>query len=215
MKARPVAADAERHRRAGDRTPTDRVLQLAFDVGPEGSVTWLTIERSTGEAARRRVHGIELPFEDGSFDRVVCSAGFQLLADRGRALEEMRRVLGRDGEIEVAVRGSIEGNPPFAELAASLERFSGVRAAAAIRWHFCMPEPDDLRGALAAAGFEDIRVEVVRETDRSGSIAELLSCAGFDPKIVPEMASLERELIRTQGGFLTFRETISGRARRV
>ena len=214
MKARPVAADAERHRRAGDRIPTDSVLELTFDVRPE-KCTWLTVEGSRGEAARRRIHGTELPFEDGSFDRLVCSEGFQLLANRGRALEEMHRVLVRGGEIEVVVPGSIEGNPPFAELAASLERRSGARGAAAIRWLFCMPQPDDLRGALAAAGFENIRVEVVRETDRSGSIAELLSRAGFDPKIVPEMASLERELIRTRGGFLTFTETISGRARRV
>jgi hypothetical protein len=118
----------------------------------------------------------------------------QLLSDRSVALEEMRRVLARDGEIEVAVPGAIERNPPFAELATSLERRSGPRSAAAIRWLFCMPDPDDLRGVLAAATFEDIRIDVVRTTAR-GSCVPL---PGVDP---------DELLIAT--------ETIIGRARRI
>jgi len=197
-----------------DRSSPDQSLELAFEVSRRGTLTRLPPVGSTGETVKRRVHGLELPFDDGSFARVVCPHGLQLLPDRGRALEEMRRVLVRDGEIEVSVPGSIEGNPPFAELATSLERRSGVRRAAAIRWLFCMPEPDDLRGALAAAGFEDIGLDVVRKTERSSSIAELLYRSGFDPKIVSEMASLERELMQTRDGFLTSTETIIGRARR-
>jgi SAM-dependent methyltransferase len=150
-----------------DRPPTDRVLELAFDVGPKDTVTRFSVARSTGEDSRRRILGVELPLDDGSLDRVVCSEGLQLLSERGRALAEMRRVLVRGGEILVAVPGAIERNSPFAELAASLERRSGVRGAAAVRWLFCMPEPDDLRGVLAAAAFEDIRIDVVRTTARS------------------------------------------------
>ena len=91
----------------------------------------------------------------------------------------MHRVLVRGGEIEVAVRGSIERSPPFAELADSLERHAGARGAAAVRWLFCMPEPDDLRGVLAAAAFEEIRVDVVRTTDRSPSIRAFLVPSGI------------------------------------
>ncbi len=198
-----------------DRSSPDQALELAFEVGRRGTLTRLTPVGSTGETVKRRVRGIELPFDDGSFVRVVCPQGLQLLPDRGPALEEMRRVLVRDGEIEVAVPGSIEGNPPFAELAASLERLSGVRGAAAVRWIFCMPEPDDLRGALAAASFEDIRINVVRTTARSQSIEAFVSRSGVDPKIVPEMGSLERELMRIVGDSLISVETIVGRARRV
>jgi len=146
----------------------DGILELTFEVGSDETVTRLTVARPNGEVRRLGGRGIELPFEDGSFTRVTCPHGLQLLPDRGGALREMRRVLVHGGEIEVAVRGSIERNPPFAELADSLERSSGATGAAAVRWLFCMPEPDDLWGVLADAGFEEIRIDVVRTTDRDG-----------------------------------------------
>ena len=198
-----------------DRSPSDHALELAFEVGPRGTFTRLTAVGPTGETERGRVHGIELPFGVGSFARVVCPHGLQLLPERGRALEEMRRVLVRNGEIEVTVPGSIEANPPFVELATSLERLSGTRGAAAVRWLFCMPEPDDLRGALAVAAFEDIWIDVVRTTVRSASIAELLSRSGLD-LLASEAALLERVLepyIHPQGLLMTT-ETITGHAHR-
>jgi SAM-dependent methyltransferase len=210
---RPPSGDAEP---TGDRLPSDHVLELAFEVGPRGTFTRLNAVRSTGETERQRVHGIELPFDDDSFLRAVCLHGLQLLADRGRALEEMRRVLVRSGRVEIAVLGPIERNPPFAELAASLERHSGARGAAAVRWLFSMPEPDDLRGVLAAAAFEDIRTDVVRISARSRSIVAFLSRSGVDPWDMPETAHLERALgLRVdQDGLLITTETIIGRARR-
>ncbi len=134
----------------------------------------------------------------------------------------MRRVLVRQGEIEVAVRGSIERSPLFAELADSLERHAGVRSAAAVRWLFCMPEPDDLRGVLAAAAFDEIRVDVVRTTDRSPSIGAFLAPSGSEARIVPEwvrrrvFADLERASgsWMDRDGLLITTETIVGRARR-
>ena len=161
---------ASRSSRAGDVSPADDGLELAFEVRPTEIRTWLTVRRPTGETETGRGRGVDLPYDDASFARVACRRGLQLLPDRSRALEEMRRVLVRHGEIEVAVRGSIQRSPPFAELADSLERHAGVRSAAAVRWLFCMPEPEDLRGVLAAAAFDEIRVDVVRTTDRSPSI---------------------------------------------
>ena len=218
-----MSAPLKLERWAGDRSPTDDGLELTFELHPAEIRTWLTVARPTGEVETRRGHGIELPYDDGSFARVVCRHGLQLLPDRGRALEEMRRVIVRDGEIEVVVRGSIERNAPFAQLADSLERHTGARGAAAVRWLFCMPEPDDLRGVLAAAAFEEIRVDVVRTTARSASIDEFLSSSISEPSVVPEivkrrvLADLERALRACvdHEGLLITTETIVGRARRV
>jgi SAM-dependent methyltransferase len=218
-----VSAPLKLERWAGDCSATDDGLELVFEVHAAEIRTWLTVARPTGEVETRRGHGIELPYDDGSFARVVCRHGLQLLPDRGRALEEMRRVIVRDGEIEVAVRGSIEQNPPFAQLADSLERHAGARGAAAVRWLFCMPEPDDLRGVLAAAAFEEIRVDVVRTTARSPSIDEFLSSSMSEPSIVSEivkrrvLADLERALrpCVDHDGLRITTETIVGRARRV
>jgi SAM-dependent methyltransferase len=209
--------------RAGDQSPADDSLELAFEVRSRETCTWLTVRRPTGETETGRGRGIELPYDDGSFARVACRRGLQLLPDRSRALEEMRRVLVRDGEIEVAVRGSIERSPLFAELADSLERHAGVRSAASVRWLFCMPEPDDLRGVLAAAAFDEIRVDVVRTTDRSPSIRAFLAPPGAEAMIVPEwvrrrvLADLERASgsWMDRDGLVITTETIVGRARRV
>lgn len=222
MKTRPPVGGAELDGCAIDLSPADDCLELAFEVRPRKTVTWLTVTRPTGDAETRRGHGVELPYDDGSFARVVCRRGLQLLHDRGRALGEMRRVLVRNGEIEVTVPGSIERSPPFAELADSLERHAGIRRAAAVRWLFCMSEPDDLRGVLAAAAFEEIRVDVVRTTARSPSIRAFLSPSGSEPRIVPEivrgrvLADLARALVPCvdRDGLLITTETIIGRARR-
>jgi SAM-dependent methyltransferase len=208
---------------AGDRSPASDSLELAFEVRSREIRTWLTVARPTADAETKASQGIELPFDDGSFARVVCRRGLQLLPDRSRALEEMRRVLVRHGVIEVAVPGSIERSPVFAELADSIERHAGVRGAAAVRWLFCMPEPDDLRGVLAAAAFEEIRVDVVRTTDRSTSIGAFLALSGSEARIVPEwvrsrvLADLERASgsWMDRDGLLITTETIVGRARRV
>jgi len=223
VKTRPPVERAKLDEEAVGRSPADDFLEIAFEVRSREIRRWLTVGRPTGESQTGRGHGIELPYDDGSFVHVACRRGLQLLPDRSRALEEMRRVLVRDGEIEVAVRGSIERSPPFAELADSLERHAGVRSAAAVRWLFCMPEPDDLRGLLAAAAFEEIRVDVVRTTDRSPSIRAFLSPSGSEARIVPEwvrrrvLADLERASgsWMDRDGLLITTETIVGRARRV
>jgi SAM-dependent methyltransferase len=222
VKAQPPVGDVTLDRRVVD-VPGEALLELSFEVRPREICTWITAARPTGEAQTKPSRGIELPYDDGSFARVVCRRGLQLLPDRSRALEEMRRVLVRDGEIEVTVPGAIERSAPFAQLADSLERHAGARGAAAVRWLFCMPEPDDLRGVLAAAGFEDIHVDVVRTTDRSPSVREFLSPSGSEPRIVPEvvrrrvLADLERALgpCVDRNGLRITTEMIVGRARRV
>jgi SAM-dependent methyltransferase len=153
--------------------PTEhRELDLAFEPTQSGVVTTIRLGRSTLHVAQEAPDEMELPFADGSFARVICRHGLQLLPDRGRALREMHRILAHGGEVDVEVPGPIDRNPPFAELADALERGGDLEGAARIRWLFCMPEPDDLRGALAAAGFEEIRIEGASESGghRHGSI---------------------------------------------
>jgi SAM-dependent methyltransferase len=222
VKAQPPAGDVTLDRRVVD-VPGEALLELSFEVRLREICTWITVARPTGEAQTKPSRGVELPYDDGSFARVVCRRGLQLLPDRSQALEEMRRVLAPGGEIEVSVPGSIERSPPFADLAESLERHAGVRAAAAVRWLFCMPEPDDLRGVLAVAAFEDIQVEVVRTFDRFLAIDRFLTSSASEPRILPEivkgrvLAELQRVLGQRvdRDGLRITTETIVGRAKRV
>jgi SAM-dependent methyltransferase len=141
-------------------TTEHRELDLAFEPTRTGVLTTIRVGRSTLRVTQEAPDEVELPFADGSFAKVVCRHGLQLLPDRGRVLREMHRVLSRGGEVDVEVPGPIQRNPPFADLADALERAEDRHRAVKIRWLFCMPEPEDLRGALADAGFEEIRIEV-------------------------------------------------------
>jgi SAM-dependent methyltransferase len=113
-------------------------------------------------------------YPDGAFDVVVWRHGLQLMHDRSTALADMRRVLAPGGRAAVAVGGPIERNPAFAALADSLEHRVGAPAAAAVRWLFCLPQPEELQALLAFAGFDSVRVRTDRRTARFPSVAEFL-----------------------------------------
>ena len=88
------------------RTTEHRELDLAFEPTRTGVVTTIRVGRSTLRVTQDAPDEMELPFADGSFARVVCLHGLQLLPDRGRVLREMHRVLAPGGEVDVEVPGS-------------------------------------------------------------------------------------------------------------
>lgn len=76
-----------------------------------------------------------LPFEDGSFDLAICFEAIEHVADHGRALDELRRVLGDDGLLAISSpdpRVHPPGNPHHVrELEAEeLDAVLGTRFAA-------------------------------------------------------------------------------------
>ncbi len=95
-----------------------RVLDLACGSGPglrsRPGEPWIGLDHSTSELARARRSGTvnvlegdatALPFEDGSFDGVICSMALMLFQPLERALAEVRRVLVRDGLFVATVPG--------------------------------------------------------------------------------------------------------------
>ncbi len=153
-----------------------RVPAIWSSCGPDllHAVDLTPGERVLDVASRTGVVDPRLPFEDASFDVVVCRQGLQLLEDRGRALAEMHRVLRAGGRVGVCVPGRIERSPALEALARSLEIHAGIRVAAAVHWIFSLPEPDDLRALLAGAGFDGVRVQTTSITRRVASVPELL-----------------------------------------
>jgi SAM-dependent methyltransferase len=122
----------------------------------------------------RRTDIGRLPFDDASFDVLVCRQRLQLFPDRGLALSEMRRVLVDGGRAALSVGGPIERSAVFAALADSLERHAGMKVAATVRCLFALSDPEDLHASLAYAGFADICVRSASETTLLPSVAELL-----------------------------------------
>ena len=161
--------------------PGDRVLDACCGTGDlalaaheaGGRVTGLDFSAPMLDRARRKSDAIEwvrgdlleLPFEDGSFDAATVGFGVRNVADLGRALAELRRVLRQGGRLAIleitTPRGplrhfyrlwfdrlvpllgkALPGGSAYTYLPASVRRF---------------PDAESLAALLDEAGFATIR----------------------------------------------------------
>lgn len=74
------------------------MLDQAMTTGTAREVEW------------RQADAMNLPFDDGSFDAVVCQFGAMFFPDRPHAYAQARRVLRRGGAFIFSVWGAIEHN---------------------------------------------------------------------------------------------------------
>jgi SAM-dependent methyltransferase len=120
------------------------------------------VARRAGQTASVAFHLADaehLPFEDGTFDAVVCECSWCLFPDKAQAAAEFARVLrvgGRVGITDVTV-GPAGVPDDLAELPAWIACLAGARTA------------DGYVGLLTAAGLKATLVE-----DHSDALAELI-----------------------------------------
>ena len=74
------------------------MLDLASKIGTKRPVEW------------RQADAMQLPFEDGAFDAVVCQFGAMFFPDKPKAFSEARRVLGTGGVLIFNAWDRIEEN---------------------------------------------------------------------------------------------------------
>ncbi len=116
-----------------------RTLDLACGSGPSlrqrPGEQWIGIDRSISELARSHISGTDnilqgdataLPFDDATFDGVVCSMAVMVIQPLGTALEEVYRVLRPGGMFVVTMPGRrplrIRDVARYARLVARLRR---------------------------------------------------------------------------------------------
>jgi len=152
-------------------------LTIAETVGPTGSVVYTDVVKemvaaAQNEAQRRGITNISfrqcaadsLPFEDNSFDAVVCRLGAMFFPAPLAALREMLRVTRREGAIALAVWDKSEHNPFSYVVTNVLERHFGVAAPADPNapGAFRFAERGSLAGILRDAGAVDVNERVLR-----------------------------------------------------
>jgi len=116
-----------------------RTLDLACGSGPSlrqrPGERWIGIDRSISELTRSHFSGTDnilqgdataLPFDDATFDAVVCSMAVMVIQPLGAALDEVYRVLRPGGMFVVTMPGrrpvSIRDVARYARLVAHLRR---------------------------------------------------------------------------------------------
>lgn len=148
-------------------------LTAASLVEPGGWVTGIDLAPGMVELARKKAaeRGIAnttfqeadteaLPLSDGSFDVVLCSHGLVHTTDRDKALDEMRRVLKKDGgTLALSVWSTPDRALVVGIVAKAIrEAWPAAVVPGAPMWFDLGPE-GVIEKTLAERGFKDIRTD--------------------------------------------------------
>jgi ubiquinone/menaquinone biosynthesis C-methylase UbiE len=125
---------------------------------------------SSANVSFRQADALDLPFEDGTFDLVICQFGVMFYPDKVKGGAEALRMLRDGGHYLFAVWDRIERNP-LSDLAnqSLREAFPDNPPQFMIRGPFSYHEPERIERDLHAAGFGDVEIETVELASRSAS----------------------------------------------
>lgn len=137
------------------------MLDLAGTRLQVSNVTW------------RQVDAQNLPFEDASFDAVVCQFGAMFFPDKQAAYRETLRVLKPGGSFLFSVWDRIEANPVSQAIAEAVaQQFPDNPPRFLERTPFGYHDTDRILGELERAGFEHIDIDEVERVTESPSSLE-------------------------------------------
>jgi SAM-dependent methyltransferase len=183
---------------AGTGAVTRAVAPL---LGPGGRVVAADISPAMLEVAR------SLPVPDGApvvwteasadalpgdgYDLVLCQQGFQFFPDCAAAAREMCRVLQPDGRAALAVWQERARQPVYKALFEAEARFLGVPVDE-LDAPFSFGDADELRGVLAAAGFERVELATETRTVRFPSATQFVALTVLaGAAVIPELADMD------------------------
>jgi ubiquinone/menaquinone biosynthesis C-methylase UbiE len=199
-------------------------LTIADTVGPTGSVTCTDVvaemvTAAQSEAQRRGLTKVQfrqcaadsLPFENNSFDAVVCRLGVMFFPDPLAALGEMLRVTKRDGAIALAVWDKSELNPFSYLITNVVARYfePGAPADPSAPGAFRFAELGSLAGILSDAGAVEVKERALKfsiaapisleqfwemRSETSGTLREKL--ATLSPLQADSLAQEAKEAVR-------------------
>ena len=118
----------------------------------------------------RQADALELPFDDASFDLVVCQFGVMFYPDKVQGNREARRVLRDGGRYLTAIWDRIDHNALSNQAYQAMQRlFPDDPPQFMVRGPFSYYEPEWIERDLHAAGFDQVEIETVALASRSAS----------------------------------------------
>jgi ubiquinone/menaquinone biosynthesis C-methylase UbiE len=115
-----------------------------------------------GEAVEwQQADACSLPFEDGTFDAVVCQFGIMFVPDKALAAREAHRVLKPGGVFLFNVWDAIERNELGRIAHETIVSYFDQDPPAFYQVPFGYNDPGEIRRMLTDAGFRDVRIEAV------------------------------------------------------
>ena len=148
---------------------TGVVARLAEQRGHVGRLVGIDLNTAMLGIARLKSPAVEwiegsaldLPFDAGSFDLVLCQLGLQFFPDRPVALKEMVRVLKPGGRAGLSVYSAIERTPGAHAFVQALDTFLGPEASRTKRSEHLSCDAQEVGSWLKQAGFDVVEVATV------------------------------------------------------
>ena len=152
-------------------------------VGAEGRVVGVDLNPAMLTVAERVCPGVELhrgdaadlPFDDATFDAVLCQMALMFFPDPVAAVSEMRRVATAAGTVVVMVPSSLEAQPAYRLLVDLAAEHAGPEAVAMLSTYWTCGDLDTLLGTMDQAGLEVVSTRTRMGTARFGSIDEFVA----------------------------------------
>jgi SAM-dependent methyltransferase len=163
---------------------TGIVARAAADrVGTGGKVVGLDLNEAMLTVARRlrpdlnwrRGDAAELPFQDDSFDVVLCQSAMMFFPGPEQALREMGRVAKGDGTVAVQVWGQLESSTGYARFAEIVARHAGPEAVNLFSTYWIHGDLDRFLDLFERAGLEVIATRTRLGSARFPSIEEFVT----------------------------------------
>ena len=131
---------------------------IATDLNPP-MIDYSAKKFKSGENVKfQPVDATDLPFEDASFDTIVCQYGVMFFPDRERSYRETYRVLSDGGTYLFNVWGSLDVNPLIKHANSLLDQFFENDPPQFLNVPFGYDDPDGIKASLEAADFKEIEI---------------------------------------------------------
>lgn len=139
---------------------------VATDVNP-AVVDFAAHKLDAGKVRVQQANAQELPFDDDSFDVVLCQFGAMFFPDKVRANSEARRVLSAGGRYVLVTFDRLALNPvPKAAEEAVAALFPDDPPRYMERGPFSYTDPGEVEADLREAGFKSVERETVALSTR-------------------------------------------------
>lgn len=148
---------------------TGQVTRNIIKSFPEAKITATDINAGMLDVAQSIVHSenikwmvadaCELPFNDNSFEAVICQFGVMFFPDKQKAMNEALRVLKPGGQIVFNTWDSLENNRICKIPDDVVNKIFETDPPPFYKTPFSMYDPEEIVSLLKNAGFKNIKVE--------------------------------------------------------
>jgi SAM-dependent methyltransferase len=132
---------------------------VGSDLNPGMLATARTVPWDGPAISWREASALDLPFDDETFDAVLCQQGLQFFPDPPAGIREMVRVLRTGGRLTVTVWAPLERNPFFAAEVDMLVECCDIERDA---WSDAFPSGErEIAAWFADAGRPDVAIDLI------------------------------------------------------